>query len=55
MLLKEHALQEVTVAVEQAAGLGLYDYEAVTTFLGGETGQATRHRLAGVAQPGGAL
>ena len=36
MLLKEHALQEVTVAVEQAAGLGLYGYEAVRTFLRGE-------------------
>ncbi len=34
MLLKDYALQEVTAAVEQAAGLGLYDYEAVTTFLG---------------------
>ena len=33
MLLKEHALQEVTAAVEQAAGLGLYGYEAVKTFL----------------------
>jgi transposase len=36
MLLKDHALQEVTAAVEQAAGLGLYGYEAVTTFLRGE-------------------
>ena len=34
MLLKDYALQEVTAAVEQAAGLGFYDYEAVTTFLG---------------------
>ena len=36
MLLKEHALQEVTVAVEQAASLGLYGCEAVRTFLRGE-------------------
>ena len=36
MLLKDHALHEVTAAVEQAAGLGLYDCEAVTTFLRGE-------------------
>jgi len=33
MLLKDHALQKVTAAVEQAAGLGLYGYEAVKTFL----------------------
>jgi hypothetical protein len=33
MLLKDHALQEVTAAVEQAAGLSLYGYEAVRTFL----------------------
>ena len=36
MLLKDYALQEVTAAVEQAAGLGLYGYEAVRTFLRGE-------------------
>jgi len=36
MLLKEHALQEVTAAVEQAADLGLYGYAAVRTFLRGE-------------------
>jgi hypothetical protein len=36
MLLKEHALQKVTAAVEQAAELGLYGYEAVRTLLRGE-------------------
>jgi hypothetical protein len=39
MLLKDHALHEVTEAVEQAAGLGLYGYEAVRTFLRGELRQ----------------
>jgi hypothetical protein len=39
MLLKDHALQEVTAAVEQAADLGLYGYEAVKTFLRGEPRQ----------------
>ena len=36
MLLKDHALHEVTAAVEQAADLGLYGYEAVKIFLRGE-------------------
>jgi hypothetical protein len=36
MLLKDHPLQQVTAAVEQASGSGLYGYEAVTTFLGEE-------------------
>jgi hypothetical protein len=39
MLLKDHALQKVTAAVEQAAGLNLYGYEAVITFLRGEPRQ----------------
>ena len=42
MLLKDHALQKVTAAVEQAAGLGLYGYEAVITFLRGEPRQNYR-------------
>jgi hypothetical protein len=46
MLLKDHALQEVTAAVEQAAGLGLYGYDAVTTFLRGEP----RQNLGAVSQ-----
>ncbi len=36
LLLKNHALQEVTAAVEQAADLGLYGYEAIKTFLRGK-------------------
>jgi transposase len=46
MLLKDHALQEVTDAVEQAASSGLYGYEAVRTFLGEEPGR----KLCEVAQ-----
>jgi transposase len=34
MLLKDHPLQQVTAAVEQASGSGLYGYEAVKTCLG---------------------
>jgi hypothetical protein len=37
MLLKDHGLPEVTAAVEQAAGLGLYGYDAVLTFFGGRS------------------
>lgn len=33
MLLKDHPLPQVTAAVEQASGTGLYGYEAVKTFL----------------------
>ncbi len=36
MLLKDHPLQQVTAAVEQASGSGLYGYEAVKTCLGEE-------------------
>ena len=36
MLLKDHELQEVTAAMEQAASSGLYGYEAVKAFLGEE-------------------
>ncbi len=36
MLLKDHPLQQVTAAVEQASGPGLYGYEAVKNFLGEE-------------------
>ena len=39
MLLKDHPLQEVTAAVEQASSSGLYGYEAVKTFLGGRIGK----------------
>ena len=37
MLLKDHPLQQVTAAVEQASSSGLYGYEAVKTFLGEES------------------
>ena len=37
MLLKDHPLQEVTAAVEQALRSGLYGYEVVKTTLGGES------------------
>jgi transposase len=37
MLLKDHPLQEVTVAVEQASNSGLYSYEVVKNFLGGKS------------------
>ena len=33
MHLKDQALQQVTAAVEQASGSGLYGYEVVKTFL----------------------
>jgi transposase len=39
MLLKDHPLQQVTAAVEQASRYGLYGYEAVKTFLGEEPTQ----------------
>jgi len=34
MLLKDHPLQEVTAAVEQASNSGLYSYEVIENFLG---------------------
>jgi hypothetical protein len=37
MLLKDHPLQKVTVAVEQASNFGLYSYEVVKNFLGGKS------------------
>lgn len=37
MLLKDHPLQQVTAAVEQASNSGLYSYEVVKNFLGGKT------------------
>jgi hypothetical protein len=37
MLLKDHPLQEVTAAVEQASNSGLYSYEVVKNFLCGKS------------------
>lgn len=39
MLLKDHPLQEVTAAVEQASNSGLYSYEVVKNFLCGKSSQ----------------
>ncbi len=55
MLLQDHPLQEVTAAVEQAAAMGLYGYEAVKNLLSGQPEQRLAPALAGVAQPGGPL
>ena len=54
MLLQDHALQEVTAAVVQAASCGLYGYESARTFLGkNRPGNSVKSR--GYGQPGGAL
>ena len=56
MLLKDHPLQEVTAAVEQAAALGLYGYEAVKNLSQRRAGSKPLAPVsAGVAQPGGPL
>jgi hypothetical protein len=39
MLLKDHRLQEVTAAVEQASNSGLYSYDVVKNFLGGKSAE----------------
>jgi transposase len=42
MLLKDHPLQEVTVAVEQASNSGLYSYEVVKNCLSGKSAKKIR-------------
>jgi hypothetical protein len=43
MLLQDHPLPAVTAALERAATMGLFSYEAVKSLLSGQPERAFRH------------